>query len=198
MKRIKLSYVFAAALFSATLFMGKLTASDNVISVIPMNFPDRAIVQVTSPSMVSASVYIYDAEGTVLYADRISAESSTKLFDFSNLRDGVYTFESNSDNMNIIKKLGVKGDRVEILSKETEFKPVFSFDGNELKVNFLNQAQKDVEFSIENATSVFYKGDEGNDFTFHKKYDLSSLWLGDYYAKLKVGGKTYYHHFDVK
>ena len=194
MKTIKLSVAFAAALFSATSFTGKVSA---FVNVIPMEIPEKTIVQVTSPANISASIYIYDDAGTMLHSDRISPESSTKLYDFSNLRDGVYTFESNSEYMNITKKIGIEDSKVEILSKETEFKPYFSVEEDELIVTFIHQDLKDVEFSIENAIEVFYQENEGNELNFQKKFDISKLWLGEHYAKLKVGGKTYHHYFNL-
>jgi hypothetical protein len=194
MKTNKIIVALFAALFGITSFTAKVSAS---VNVIPVDIPDRTIVQVTSPANTTASIYVYDSEGTVLHSDLISPEASIKVYDFSDLRDGIYTFESRSELMNITRKIGVEDSKVEILSKETEFKPYFSIEENELKVNFLNQDQKDVEFSIENALGVYYQGLEGDKTNFSKKYDISNLWLGYYYAKLKVGGKTYYHYFNV-
>jgi len=194
MKTIRLTIAFAVALFSATSFTGKVSAS---VNVIPVDTPDRALVQVNSPANVSLSIYFFDGAGNLLLSDRISPESSSKLYDFSNLPDGVYTFESKSDNMNITKKIGIEDSKVEILSKETEFKPYFSVEENELKVSFLNQDQNAVELSIENALEVFYQGNGGNDFHFQKMLDISNLSSGEHYAKLQVGGKTYYHYFNV-
>jgi hypothetical protein len=133
----------------------------------------------------------------MLHSDEISSDATTKVYDFSNLRDGIYTFESKSENMNITKKIGVEGSKVEILSKESEFKPIFSVENDELRVNFLNQNMEDVEFSIESTAEVFYQENEGNEMNFQKKFNISNLWLGDYYAKLKVAGNTYYHYFNV-
>jgi hypothetical protein len=194
MKTTRLSIAFAAALLSATSFTGKVSA---FVNLIPMDIPERTLVQLTSPSNVSASIYFYDGAGKLLLSDKIHPESSTKLYDFSNLPDGVYTFESQTDQMNITKKLVIKDSKVEILSKETEFKPYFSVDENEMKVSFVNQDQKAVEFSIENDQEVFYQGNGESDFHFKKMLDISNLMFGEYYAKLKVGAKTYYHYFNV-
>ena len=194
MKTMKLSIAIGAGLLSAALFSGKASA---IVYVIPVDVPERAIIQVTSPSNAPASIYFYDAAGTMLVSDKISPESSQKLYDLSNLSDGVYTFESITDYMNITKKIGIENSKVEILSKETEFKPYFSVEENQLKVNFANQDQNAVALSIENDFQVFYQGKGGSDFHFQKILDISNLLLGEYYAKLKVGGKTYYHYFDV-
>lgn len=194
MKKYRFTSVLIAAMIMATTFT--LKASD-FVSVIPVDIPERTIVQVTSPLKASASILIYDFEGTMLFSDRLSPEVSTRLFDFSQLPDGVYTFESNSDYISITKKIGIKDSRVEVLSKETEFKPVFAVDGDQLTVNFLNLDQSSVEFSIENENSVFYNETEGSEMHFGKKFDISKMVNGEYFARLKVDGKTFYHYFNV-
>ena len=195
MKTMKLSVALAAALFSATSFTGKVSA---FVNVIPMDIPEKSIVQVTAPENTAASVYIYDEDGTMLHADRINQKSSTtRIYDFTNLESGVYTFESRMDLMNVTKKIGVNDSKVEILSKEFEFKPVFMVKRDQLMVNFMNQEMAEIEFTLESSDEIYYTGNEGNDFNFQKTIDISKLWNGEYYATLKVGGQTYYHYFNV-
>lgn len=194
MKNLKLHTILAAALFTASSFTGNAFA---FINVVPVENASKAVVRVSSPSNAEASIYIYDAAGTRLVSDMISPDASTKYYDFTNLPDGIYTFESFSDYISVAKEIGVSNSRVEILSVETEFKPYFLVEDDKLRVSFLNQDMKDMEFSIESVTEIFYQETEGSDMTLNKKFNISNLRAGEYYATLKVEGKTFYHYFSV-
>ena len=194
MKTHNLTLALVAAMLSVTSFFGEASA---FVIVVPVEVSDKTMVQVSSPAKLAASIYIFDAAGRKLVSDEITPGASTKYYDFTKLPDGVYTFESFAGQMNIAKQIEVRNSRVEILSRETEFKPFFVMDGSALKVSFLNQDMENIEFSIENNIEVFYQEEEGNDLTFNKKFNTSRMQAGEYYATLKVDGRTFYHYFRV-
>ena len=193
MRTLKLSLILAALLIGITSFTGKVSA---YVNVVIMEIPMKSIIQITAPKTVEASVLIYDEDGIVLYRDRFDENSSsTKVFDFTDLKDGVYTFKSYSNLMNITKKIKVDDSKIEIQSREEEYKPLFEVDGDKLKVNFFNHTNDEIHFSLENNDRIYFKAKGYTSDNFKKKIDISNLWSGEYYALLKVGNRTYYHPF---
>ena len=196
MKTIKLSIYFAAVIIGTSFFTNKAAAT---IPVIPMDISERAVVRVIAVPNQTGSVSISDAEGITLNTYMLKpGASSSKLFDFSKVENGIYTFNIKSELMNTTTKIKVEDSYVEVISNDVEYKPLFIEHGKELRVNYLNTDLEDMQLSIESTGSVFYAEEEGNSLTLEKRFDIGTIMpRGEYYAKLVVGDKTYYHTFYV-
>ena len=197
MKTIKLSIYFAAVIIGTSFFTNKVAAS---ISVVPMDMSETAVVKHIAVANQAGSVSIYDAKGVFLNTYRLKPDaSSTKLFDFSKVESGIYTFNVKSEVMNTTSKIKVEDSYVEVLSSDIEYKPFFYLDGKELRVNYLNTDLEDMQLSLESYDDiVYYAEEEGNSLRLQKRFDISKLFSGEkYLAKLVVGYKTYYYTFNI-
>ena len=82
---------------SSLLLGGNAFATDGV-SVSPSNTEAKVKVQVVEPRLQDISVNVADAEGTIVYQELIRASTTYgKVYDLSNLDDGIYTFTSIGD-----------------------------------------------------------------------------------------------------
>jgi hypothetical protein len=194
MKNFKHSIYFAAVIIGTSFFSNKAAAT---IPIIPMDISERAVVRVFAVPNQTGSVSISDANGNAINIYSLDpGDSSSKLFDFSNVENGLYTFDVESELMNTTTKLKVEDSYIEIIGNDVEYKPVFIVDGNDLKVNYFNTDQEDMQLSIESYGVVFYTEEEGNSLTLQKRFDIRKIKTGgEYYVKLVVGDKTYYHTF---
>jgi hypothetical protein len=197
MKTIKLLFVSAIVGISSFIFSGNVHAF--FIDLVPVDIPDKAVVKLVSPNNQTAFIYIAGPEGDFLLRESITLdEASRRLYDFTNLENGIYTFYSSDEQSTTTKKFKVEGSSVEILSKEVEYKPIFNIKGKHLTVNYFNKEMEDVEFIIEGRNLYFRQDEDGNAISFQKQFDISKLLRGEYYASMKVGRNQYYHKFNVE
>jgi hypothetical protein len=195
MRTIKTVLVTATIGVSSLFIAGNAFATD-AVTVSTSNTEKKVKVQVIEPRIQDISVSVADVEGKVIYQEDIRANTTYgKVYDLSNLEDGVYTFTSDGEYITTTKKIQVEGSTTREISEKATYKPAITLKDNYLKVNYFNQGQEDIEFSIEGSGAIFHESDGGNEITYGKMLDVSKMPSGDYYAKLKVGNKEYYHSF---
>ena len=190
----KYSQIFAIAV-GAFLFTGNTSAYFNV-STIPGN--NKSIVEITVADNIKTSLFIYNPQGIIIHDEIIEpGQKNTKLFDLSNFGDGVYSFNSEMDYINTTKEIEVKNSSAEVISKVVEFSPVFTMEGDNLLINFLNIDQENIILAIESDYMVYHEGFEGSSATYHKMLNVGNLPWGEYSAMLTVGERTFRHTFKV-
>ena len=195
MKTIKSLLAVSVLGFSTVLFAGN---AYDFLEVIPLNMMDKAVVKVVFPKYQNTSIYVADPEGSIIHRETIKKGSSTaKIYNFSNLDDGIYTFYSITEQVNITKKIMVNNSSIEVISNEVEYKPVFIIKDNHLLVNYLNLEQEEIEMVIYNSNAELYRSTEGNSEVYQKKFHFSHHERGEYFAKITVGRKNYTHSFDI-
>ena len=196
MRTIK-AVLVTATLGAGSLLVGESAFATDAVTFSTSNTEKKVKVQVIEPRMQDISVYVADAEGKVIYQEDIRARTTyDKVYDLSNLEDGVYTFTSDGEFISTIKKVQVEGSTTREISKEATYKPVITLKGDYLKVNYFNKGQEDIEFTIEGSGEIFHESDGGNEVGYGKILDVSQMPSGNYYARLKVGNKEYYHSFE--
>jgi hypothetical protein len=196
MKSLKITSIIAAVLFVSTTFTAKATSP--FVDILLMEIPTKPIIQVAASESVDAYVTISDNYGTLVYGDRINSKtSSAKIFDFSNMKEGTYIIETESDYVDIKKKVVVNNSAIEVISKERSYKPIFIIKDDLLKINYLNKNMKDIELTLENSSKVFFEGKDDAQLSYQKLLDISTLFNGQYYARLEVGDETFYYYFNI-
>ena len=195
MKTINSLFAVAVLGLSTILFAGNAYA---FLEVIPMNTMDKAAVHVVVPKNQNSSIYISDPEGRIIHRETIKSSSSNgKVYNFSNLDEGVYTFYSETDHANFTKKVKVENSSVEVISNEVEYKPAFIVEDEKLMVNYLNLDQEKIKMAVYSSYADYYNSTEGNSKVFQKKFDISGLDSGEYFAMIKVGDKNFIHNFNI-
>jgi hypothetical protein len=195
MRTIKAVLATATIGVSSLLVGGNAFATD-AVTVSTSSTEKKVKVQVVEPRLQDISVYVADDKGKIIYQEDIRANTTYgKVYDLSNLEDGVYSFTSNGEYVTTTKTIMVEGSSSREVSNEATYKPVISLKDNYLKVNYFNKDQEDIEFSIEGSGDIFHESKGGNDVAYGKMLDVSKMPSGKYYAKLKVGNKEYYQSF---
>jgi hypothetical protein len=189
---------WASAMGLGSILLCSNALATDFLSVYPSSKEKTVKVEVKPSTLKDASISLSSMKGNVLHNESIKARTAYgKVYDFSKLEDGIYTFYSESDYVTTIKQVQVEKASVKILSTEVEYSPVFVLKNQMLAVNFFNKDLEDMEFSIENNAAVFYENEEGNNISFQKMLNISQMPPGEYYATLKVGGRTFGHTFTV-
>jgi hypothetical protein len=141
-------------------------------------------------------INIFSADGTSIFSDVISPKSKTvKVFDFSNLEEGIYTMISQNEFSSVEKTIEFKNKKVEIVEREFSYLPVFKLDGDLLKVSYLNATEGDIALTLENSTWIFHDEKAGNDMAFGRTLDTKKLPKGEYTLTLKVDAREYNYIF---
>ena len=196
MKTINSLFAVLVLSLGTVIFSGNAYA---FFDVVPMNFSEKPLVKIVVPKNQQTFVSITNSMGDVLYTETMSKDNpSTKAYNLSNLENGVYTFNSISEQANVTKKVSVDDSFVEILSKDVEYKPVFSIKDDKLMISYLNLEREDVEIRIDNTLYDFYYNNEGNPMSINKVLNISEMFNGEYRAQIKAGNKVYDHYFRVQ
>ena len=191
-----------AVLVTATLGVGSLLVGESAfatdaVTVSTSNTEKKVTVQVLEPRLQDISVQVADAEGKVFYQEDIRARTTYgKVYDLSRLEDGVYTFTSDGEYISTTKKIKVEGSTAREISSEATYKPVITMKGDYLKVHYFNKGKEDIEFTIEGSGEIFHESDGGNEVVYGEMLDVSRMPSGNYFARLKVGNKEFYHSFE--
>ena len=195
MKTINSLFAVAVLGLSTILFASNAYA---FLEVIPYNMSDKAVVKVVFPDNQNTFIYCADPQGRVILEETIKEGSSNdKIYNFSSVDNGIYTFHSTIENANTTIKIMVKNSSIEVISKEVEYKPVFIINDDRLLVSYSNLEEEEIEMVIYNSSVDFYNSTEGNSKVFRKKFDISGMKRGEYFAMLIVGGRDYNHSFNI-
>jgi len=193
------SVLVTATVGASSLLLGGNAFATDGVSVSPSNTEAKVKIQVAEPRMQDISVYVADAEGSIVYQEKIKAKTTFgKTYDLSDLDDGIYTIASSGEYITTTKQIRVEGSSATELSKKAAYKPVMVVKDNYLKVNYFNKAQEDIEFSLVGSGDIFHEGKRSKDVAYGQILDVSEMPAGKYFAKLKVGNKNYCHTFEKR
>lgn len=188
---LKASLVFLAI---ASLSISSYASGD--INISPMKEDSRAKVEIEVPTREDVNVTVMDPTGMVIHNDFINKNSEyRKVYDFSQVDDGVYTFVSKSGFITVTKTIELKDNSVSIMNKEFSYAPVFAIDGDILKVSFLNKSQEEISISLIDSSKDYLKEKGDNSLAYGKMIDIKNLPAGEYIFALAVGGKEYNYRF---
>ncbi|WP_458628115.1 hypothetical protein [Winogradskyella sp. PC D3.3] len=145
-------------------------------------------------------ISVSDAHGQVVYSGRINYNGSMKnLYDFSQLKDGIYTVEVNKDFEIDINSIQVKGNSVTFLetSNKKIFKPVFRSEDSKLFISKLaidtNEMVVELYFENDLIHTEKVKGDE----IINRIYKLDQNLRGNYTAIIRANGRVFVENFKI-
>jgi hypothetical protein len=188
--------LLTTAIGVCSLILGENARATDAVTVSTSTTEKKVRVQVAEPRLQDISVYVTNEDGNIIYQEDIRASTTyAKVYDLSKLDDGIYTFTSSGELITTTKEIKVEGSSTTELSREAEYQPYIYVKDNHLRVNYFNKNQEDIEFSIVSSKAIFHESKEGNDIAYGKLLDISNMPSGEYFARLKVGNKQYYHAF---
>lgn len=187
----KVSLVFLAI---ASLSISSFASGD--ISISPMKESSIAKVEIDVPTKEGVKVSVFDPDGIVIHNDFISKNSEyEKLFNFSQVDEGVYTFVTKTGYITVTKTIELINDKIHVINKEFAYEPIFKIDGDILSVNYLNRSNEAISISLMDSTKDYYKEEDNNMLSYGKMINIKNLPVGEYRLILAVGEKEYNYNF---
>jgi hypothetical protein len=191
--------LITAAIGTGMLISGGNSFATDAVTVSTNNTNKNVKVTVMQPKLFDISVRVADDKGYIIHHENIKAKTTFgKVYDLSNMEDGIYTITSSSALVSTTKKIKVEGSSTSEIGEETTYKPHFALKDNYLKIQLLNEDRENIEISIDGFETIHHERYAGKDPVFGKMLDVSSLPRGEYSAEVKVGRKSYYHRFKIK
>ena len=145
-------------------------------------------------------LYIIDSEGEILYQERIKKDGTfIKNFDFTSLKDGLYTLELNKDFQIDITPFSVKSGRAIFKNKEvkTIFKPVVRTTNNKVLVSKFDFEATPLQVTIYYEGDVIFKETVKGGNVLQRVYKLRKDIKGDYRVVMKANDRTYSNEFSL-
>ena len=145
-------------------------------------------------------ISVTDASGEVIYSGRINHSGNlTSLFDFTQLKNGIYTIEVNKDFVIEVKSIQVKDNIVTFLNTSDEkiFKPVFRAEDSKVLISklALGSNEMTVELYYENEL-IHAETVKGKD-VLNRVYKLDNTLRGDYRAIIRSNERVFIENFSI-
>lgn len=147
------------------------------------------------------SISVTDASGKVIYKGLINHSGNlVRLFDFTQLNNGVYTVEITKDFEIEILNLEVKNQEVSLMvnSHEKIFKPVFRTKNNQLIISKIALDTKEMKVEIYFEDELIYTENvKSQEDTLNRIYRLDESNRGNYTAIIKTNNRVYAKNFRI-
>lgn len=145
-------------------------------------------------------LYIIDSEGEILYQEKIKRNGTfIKNFDFTSLKDGMYTLEVNKDFQIDVTPFAVKSGKAIFKKKEgkTIFKPVVRTNKNKVLVSKFDFDAAPLHVTIYYDGDVIFKETVRGGNVLQRVYKLRKDIKGDYRVVMKANDRTYSNEFSL-
>ncbi|MBU2926873.1 hypothetical protein [Winogradskyella psychrotolerans] len=146
------------------------------------------------------SISVTDAVGEVVFSGLINYDGNiSHLYDFSQLKDGIYTIEVEKAFEIEVNIVEVKNHNVNFLNKKSEkiFKPVFRTENNRLMISkiALNNSKMEIELYYDNEL-IHSEMANGSDI-LNRVYKFDNTVKGEYTAVVKSNGRVFTETFKI-
>jgi len=177
MKTIKfLSTVLAVAVVAVATAVEKPK-----MNVVPLT-PDRAVVSILNDNPAVFELSITAENGEMVYYKQSTKplNSYQKVYDFTELENGDYTLTLKVNDTRLSKSFEVASSGIYVGDSKLRFDPYFAYDGDVLKLSYLNFDGEKYTLNIYSKDGLVYKSKLGSEFNMVSGYDLSGLTNGTY------------------
>ena len=189
---------------SLMLFLGVL-ASGSIMGAIRVNIvpgeSERAQVDVLEAPNSQFTTELKDSNGNVIFADNkeVSSLDFEKIYDFSKLPNGKYTFEVKQGDEMEYDNLIVKNGNVQVLGQEDQISPDFKLDGKYLDFTFPNTTENSARLLLydNDAKKWIFQETLDPEFDVQQSLNLAGLHTGHYKAVLISDDTTYDYNFYI-
>ena len=186
-------------LFLVVLVSGSVMAMGMLkVDVIPGK-KEKALVDVLEAPNSQFAVKVKDGNGQIVYTDYEESPSYVckKMYDFSDLKNGKYTFDVKLGDENESGRLVVNDGRVQINRLEDQISPDFKLDGKFLEFTFSNTTEKGTRLLLYDKDTNHWIFQERliPEFDDQQALNLSELKSGSYKAVLISGDGRYDYNF---
>lgn len=147
------------------------------------------------------NISVTNASGKVIYQGRINYNGNLlRLFNFSQLNNGVYTVEISKDFEIEVLDLMVKNEQVTLLknSQEKIFKPVVRTKNNRLFISKIALDSKEMKVELYYEDELIYSEKiEDKEDILNRIYKLDETNRGNYTAVIRTNDRVYTENFKI-
>lgn len=186
------------ALVIAILLVTLNSYAHSDVETTPKPFSNDLIINKVNKGHLLA---IKDDTGKTIYTEVIDTNQSFDTnFDFSQLKDGLYTLELNKDFEIKTKRFVVTSKEVTFL-KNTEqsiYKPVFRIENSRVLISQLALDKKStLKIKIFFENELIVNEDVSGNAILKRVYNLKETTPGRYKIVMKANGRTYKRNFKI-
>lgn len=197
MKNLKTSLV----LIALVLVSGAVMATGNLrVNIVPGE-SDIAMINVTNAAQSHFEIEVKNRTGDLVFYKETNTPSTSynKVYDFSMLEDGHYTFTVKLDNEMETNTLDISDGKVKVVNERKDVAPFFLFENDEFILSYLNFAQDNVKFYLyDNTTNeLVMEKDLKSDFAVNFGLDFSKIERGNYAAVLTSENNIYDYNIAI-
>ena len=171
--------------------LGTFTSYGNVYSEV---IPNLDIIN--KGDLVS----VYNAQGNIVYSDRVEYDGTLRtMFDFRNLKDGIYTIEINKDFEIAVNTFKVNDKMVTFVegAQKTIYKPVFRTKESKVLISKLALDSSKMEIKLYFKSDLIYSEKVTGTGIINRVYKLDETEHGEYTAVIRANGRVYIENFKL-
>lgn len=140
---------------------------------------------------------IKNEQGVSLYKSTIKGNFQ-KVFDLTDLEDGIYITELEKTNEIEVKKLMIKANEVTFLNEKMIYKPVVRTNGDLLLVSKINFSKEPLAVKIYyNGEVIFSESVVNDEAVLRRIYKLSTSERGDYSVVFQANNRIFKENFSI-
>ena len=146
------------------------------------------------------SITVIDSEGTIVFSGLVNYDGNiSRLYDFSQLRDGIYNIEVNKDFQIEISTVEVKNNEVIFITKNNTkvFKPVFRVENDKVIISKIALDSKVMEVELYYDNELIHSETVKGSEILNRIYRLDNSVKGDYTAIIKSNDRVYIKNFKL-
>ncbi|WP_179344717.1 T9SS type A sorting domain-containing protein [Winogradskyella ursingii] len=185
--------------------MKTITKNILVIALVLGTLSSYANVNVNHPSKNKITnkgdmVYIYDSEGVLVFSDKMERNGDLRsMFDFSNLKNGVYTIEINKDFEISMHTFKIENHNIRFIeeAKKTIHKPVIRTEKSRVLISKLALDNNEMKVELYFGNQLIYSETLSDKSIINRVYKLDKTEIGDYTAVIKSNGRIYVENFKI-
>jgi hypothetical protein len=183
-------------LFKNILVLAVMFGTFTSYAVEGLETSSNSTFKITKGNLIS----VKDNSGKVIYSGRTNYNGNLKtLYNFTKLKDGLYSIEIDKDFEIITKTIEVKNHYVTYLgsTNETIFKPVIKIEEAKLLVSQSTFQKENVEIEIYYKDSLIHSEAIVANSFLKRVYKLDENVRGAYTAIIRVNDRTYVEDFKL-
>jgi hypothetical protein len=175
------------------------TKSNAKVYMHPLNKECHAAITITSVEEGKFTLTVESENGASVYYNEVmnSPEQFSKVFDFSNLRDGEYTLKLKSKYETKETQFDIVGGKIKVFNAEKEV-PVFKTSGEKAEILVPNASNLNYSISIVNENGEELYSTYESKENIKKVFDFSKLEKGKYQILASTSKTSYAFGFEKK
>ncbi|MFN7117104.1 MAG: hypothetical protein ACK4TA_09925 [Saprospiraceae bacterium] len=201
MKDFKKMLILSALVLSIVLFVSAVASAANpIVTITPAGYAKKVSV-VLDQLAAPATIWVVNAEGTLLLEEKTEGAKFAKVFNLENLPEGSYKVIVTTDRKEIVQPITLNTSALVVndAAREEYFAPFIRVREDAIDVMWLNNRLGDVSVAIlDEQGGIVYEEAMENVLKVEKRYKTSDLGKGNYTVRVSTPRKDYYQAIAVK